>query len=194
MVMASDAKGRTGEVFWGEIAQCEHLVQIYGDDETFLDALGGFVEGGLRAGEGVVVIATAEHLRALSARLRAVGVDIDTPAMRDQYLSFDADRVLAMFMLNGWPDDYLFEQIVTTLIARAGKGGARRVRAFGEMVALLWSQGHAGATVRLEHLWNRMCEQRGLSLLCAYPKIGFTQDADASLREICAAHSKVLAG
>jgi hypothetical protein len=99
-----------------------------------------------------------------------------------------------MFMLNGWPDDYLFEQIVTTLIARAGKGGGRRVRAFGEMVAMLWSQGNAGATVRLEHLWNRMCEQRGLSLLCAYPEIGFTRDADAALREICAAHSKVLAG
>ena len=32
----------------------------------------------------------------------------------------------------------------------------------------------------------------GFPLLCAYPKVGFTQDASASMSEICAAHSKVL--
>jgi len=95
--------------------------------------------------------------------------------------------------IRGWPDDVLFEQVVTDLLQRAGKDG-RRVRAFGEMVALLWKDGHTGATVRLEHLWHRMCHERGFSLFCAYPRIGFTQDADLSIKEICAAHSKVVQG
>ena len=93
--------------------------------------------------------------------------------------------------MNGWPDDYLFDQVVTDLLKRAGRGG-RRVRAFGEMVALLWSLGHNAATIRLEHLWHKLCAEREFSLFCAYPRIGFTQSADESIKEICAAHSKTI--
>jgi hypothetical protein len=76
-------------------------------------------------------------------------------------------------------------------VRRASARG-RRVRAFGEMVALLWAQGNAAATVRLEYLWNRVCKLERLPLFCAYPKAGFTQEASASLAEICAAHSRII--
>ncbi len=61
------------DVFWGEIAPCEHVVQIYENDENFLDLLSGFVSGGVNAGECAVVIATAAHLAALDQRLAALG-------------------------------------------------------------------------------------------------------------------------
>jgi NAD(P)H-hydrate repair Nnr-like enzyme with NAD(P)H-hydrate epimerase domain len=51
------------EIFWGEIAPCDHVLQIYEDDDIFLDALTGFVGGGINAGDAVIVIATATHLR-----------------------------------------------------------------------------------------------------------------------------------
>jgi hypothetical protein len=60
------------------------------------------------------------------------------------------------------------------------------------MVALLWAQGHSGATVHLEHLWHALCAAESFALFCAYPKNGFTQDAAASMQEICEAHSKVI--
>jgi hypothetical protein len=189
--VVTDRQGNSGEMFWGEIAPCEHLVQIYQHDDAFLDSLEGFVAGGLRGGEGVVVIATAPHLAALDERLRAAGIDTDGAALTDQFIALDAERTLGRFMVRGWPDDVLFYKVVTNLLARAGKNG-RRVRAFGEMVALLWKDGHTGATVRLEHLWHRLCHEKGFSLFCAYPRIGFTQDADLSIKEICAAHSKVV--
>ncbi len=54
----------------------------------------------------------------------------------------------------------------------------RRVRAFGEMVAVLWDQGQNAATVRLEHLWHKLCpEEKDFSLFCTYPKAGFTDFA-----------------
>jgi hypothetical protein len=40
-------------------------------------------------------------------------------------------------MVKDWPDEKLFASLVDYLIKRASKMG-RRVRAFGEMVALLW--------------------------------------------------------
>jgi DcmR-like sensory protein len=190
-LIATDHDGNSSEIFWAEIAPCEHMVQIYAEDSSFLDALEGFVAGGLRAGEGVVIIATPIHLASLKRRLTAADVNVDLAILQDQYIALDADRTLRKFMMRGWPDDVLFEQVVTDLLKRASRGG-RRVRAFGEMVALLWEEGHTGATVRLEHLWHQMCHERGFSLFCAYPRVGFTQDADMSMREICAAHSKVV--
>jgi hypothetical protein len=60
------------------------------------------------------------------------------------------------------------------------------------MVALLWAQGHSGATVRLEHLWHSLCQEEAFALFCAYPRTGFTQDATESIKEICETHSRVL--
>ena len=181
---------RLHDVFWGEIAPSDHLVQIYEHDEVFLDCLEGFVAGGLRTGDGVVIIATPPHLEALNERLLALDLDLDKFRSKDQYIDLDAEETLAKFMRGNWPDETLFRWLVADLLGRAGNG--RRVRAFGEMVALLWEQGHNGATVRLEHLWHSLCEEEVFSLLCAYPRAGFTKDATVSIREICEAHSRVV--
>lgn len=181
------------EVFWGEIAPCEHLVQIYDEEGVFLDSLEGFVAGGLDAGDGIIVIATPVHLRVLKSRLEARGMDIDAARAGDQYIALDAVETLSRFMVDGWPDEAKFKSVVRALLSRAG-GAGRRVRAFGEMVAVLWQQRHHGATVRLEHLWHRFCREETFSLLCAYPKSGFTRDATVSIQEICDAHSRVVPG
>ncbi|HXD00299.1 MAG TPA: MEDS domain-containing protein [Verrucomicrobiae bacterium] len=191
MTTAVDLRPDKAEIFWGEIAPREHLVQIYGDEAPFLDALEGFVVGGLRAGEAVIVIATAKHLTALEQRVQAEGFNLDAARSQNQYISLDAEETLSKFLLGGWPDDIRFRKVVSDLLVKA-RGNGRRVRAFGEMVAVLWSQGHNGATVRLEHLWHQFCQKEEFSLFCAYPRSGFTQDADASIQEICSAHSKVI--
>lgn len=179
------------EVFWGEIAPCEHVATFYEDDGVLLDTLAGFVGGGLKAGDGAIVIATKEHLKALNQRLEASGLDLADARSQDQYISLIAEEALARFMVKQWPDDDLFAELITELITRA-RGNGRRVRAFGEMVALLWARGDQAATVRLEYLWNQVCRSQAFSLFCAYPKAGFTQDAADSLNEICAAHSRIV--
>jgi hypothetical protein len=193
MSLKRDGQQSRIHVFWGEIPPSEHFVQIYEDDGVVMDALEGFIGGGLRAGDGVLVLATVAHLQALEDRLTAQGLDVGAAQEQEQYIPLDAEDILTQFMVRGWPDDDRFEHLVTDLLARARRN-RRQVRAFGEMVALLWAQGHNGATVRLEHLWHKICQKEGLSLFCAYPRIGFTQDADASIRDICAAHDKVVAG
>ena len=185
----SGQRSRSG-VFWGEISPCDHMVQIYEEDVAFLDALEGFIGGGLRKGEAAVVIATPGHINSLGTRLRSQGIDVNA-LPKDQFIALDAEQTLVKFMRGGWPDDDLFAECVHGILRRARAQG-RPVRAFGEMVALLWAQGHSGATVRLEHLWHGLCRTEAFSLLCAYPRSGFTQDASASIQEICAAHSKVV--
>ena len=179
------------DIFWGEIAPCEHLIQIYENDATFLDSLEGFVLAGLVKGDGVILIATPIHLEALEDRLRLHGFDVDAARSRDQFITLDAEATLAKFVVNGWPDEQLFRAVITEVLDRARSGG-RLVRAFGEMVAVLWARGDKAATVRLEHLWHEFTQEQLFPLFCAYPRIGFAQDPSAAVKEICDAHTRVV--
>jgi hypothetical protein len=180
-------------VFWGEIAPFDHVVQIYEQKQIFLDTLVGFVGSGINSGDCVIVIATTEHLRILDSRLKEHAIHVDTLISEDQYIPLDAEEMLSKFMVNGWPDESLFMEMIYGLFARAKKRN-RQVKAFGEMVALLWEQGDYGATVHLEYLWNKICAQDPFCLFCAYPKSGFTQDPVESIKKICSVHSRVIAG
>ncbi|MES2317168.1 MAG: MEDS domain-containing protein [Pseudomonadota bacterium] len=93
-------------------------------------------------------------------------------------------------MIDGWPDDNLFRQMVADLLGRV-RQHHRKVRAFGEMVALMWRAGQCDAAIHLEHLWSTLCANESFSLFCAYPKTGFAEDVDAAIATICASHSTV---
>jgi hypothetical protein len=181
------------DIFWGEIAPCDHVIQIYENDGIFLDALSGFVGGGINADECCIVIATDAHLRALEARLTKYGIHIHDLIAENRYIPINAHDMLSKFMVNGWPDENLFNKTVSEVITK-GAGNNRRIRAFGEMVAILWAQGHNGATVHLEHLWNKYCEKQSFCLFCAYPRSGFTEDINTSIMHICGSHSKMISG
>jgi hypothetical protein len=193
MCLSTGWKRTDADVFWSEIAPCDHVVQIYENDGVFLDALAGFVGGGINAGECVIVIATSSHLEALGNRLVSYGIRIDTLIGDDRYIPLDAEETLSKFMVDGWPDEALFMKTVSALIQR-GISKNRSIRAFGEMVAILWAKGLNGATVHLEYLWNKFSEQQKLCLFCAYPKTGFTQNMTESIHDICSCHTKMIEG
>jgi hypothetical protein len=183
------ASREIADIFWAELSACDHCVQVYDTDDVFLDALEGFVAAGIRNGEAIVLIATPAHLQALESRLANGGFDVQLATRRGQYIALDARQTIATFMVDGWPDEALFFQVIDRILATA-KANYPKVRAFGEMVAIMWEQGHCGATVRLEHLWTRLCEERTFPLFCAYPKTGFTHNAADAIKQICDAHSR----
>lgn len=188
---ASPWRRVSAPVFWGEIAPCEHVIQIYENDEIFLDMLAGFTGDGINAGDCVVIIATKAHLTALEERLHSCGVLVDVLISDKRYIPLTAEKCLAKFMVNGWPDENLFIEFLSELLEEA-RTHNRKVRAFGEMVALLWAQGYNGATVQLEHLWEKFCDKEGFCVFCAYPRSGFTEDIHASIEHICHSHAKMI--
>lgn len=181
------------DVFWGEMAPSSHLLQIYENESVFLNTLEGFVKNGFLSGDSVVVLATLEHIEALELRLQFKGFDLEGLRKKNIYFPFDAASALEKFMVNDWPDEALFRRFIRGILNRVKQEG-RLVRAFGELVVLLWQQGNHGATVRLEHLWHQLIEEEKLKLFCAYPKSGFTQDSNLSLEAICACHSTIISG
>ncbi len=172
---------------------CEHLVQFYDHEHTLLDSLEGFVAGGLLTGESVIVIATREHREGLDARLKARGLDVAYVQARDQYIALDAAATLSAFMVDGWPDEVRFSSLLRQLLGRARASG-HRVRAYGEMVALLLERGEQAAMLRLEQLWHAAVQREQLPLLCAYPMHSFTGPAAVeSVRAVCRAHTRLVA-
>jgi hypothetical protein len=101
--------------------------------------------------------------------------------------------MIAKFFVDEWPDEDLFRQVIVDVLQVAACRG-RKVRAFGEMVALLWAKGLCGATIRLEHLWTEFCRSQSFSLFCAYPKSGFTENAADDMARVRQVHSEVFEG
>ena len=67
------------------------------------------------------------------------------------------------------------------------------VRAFGEMVALLWAEGNHAAAIRLEGLWNELQKSHSFSLFCAYPMGELCEEKFSGAHDsICSVHSRVL--
>src|SRR5262249_8855141 len=139
-----------------ETPDSEHVVQFYESDAFLAEVVSRFVVEGLAAGEAVVVIATGAHRRDVEQRLRARGVDPAAAGREARYVALDAAETLARFMIDARPDPVRFDEVLSAPILRASAGGGRRVRAFGEMVALLGAQGNFEGAIRLEALWNEL--------------------------------------
>ena len=157
-----------------------HLVQFYEGEAFLLDELTRFVGVGLAAGDAVIVTATAAHIEALIANLTARGIDAGLAREQGRFIVRDARETLATFMVDDMPDPARFLDAVGSVVARAVVE-YRSVRAFGEMVALLWAEGRREAALRLEELWNELARTQPFSLLCAYPVSGFRNDPDGKL-------------
>jgi len=177
---------------WDELEACGHFVQFYERDTFLIDAVAEFIGKALRAGDAGIVVATPAHRVALDGHLQADGLDLAAARASGAYVSLDASEVLMTFMKAGTPEGMLFVKVIGELVARAGEGG-RRVRIFGEMVALLAREGNHAATMALEELWNQLQETSSFSLFCAYPMDCLRGEALANLLGgICGEHARVI--
>jgi signal transduction histidine kinase len=173
-----------------------HTVQFYEGDAALLERLSRFIGSALGAGDAVVVIATEAHRNGLGELLRARGLDVDLAKGQGRYVSMDAGETLSEILVDGWPDEARFTDIVGRILARAAAAAAvekPRVAVFGEMVALLWAQGRHDAAIRLEELWNTLTHEGPFHRHCAYPMESFRQVSDGEfLSRICEEHAQVV--
>jgi anti-sigma regulatory factor (Ser/Thr protein kinase) len=171
----------------------EHIVQFYERDLELIEVVGGYLAAALHAGEVALIIATPAHGRALEAELTAAGIDLEEARHGKALVTLDAAQTMSRFVVDGRADPARFETVIGGLVGQALESG-RAVRAFGEMVALLWDTGQVAAAIELEDLWNALGRVLPLSLWCGYPThaVSSPEHADA-LREVCHLHSAVFA-
>jgi hypothetical protein len=187
--MTPQTDQKLASFLWGDLGHSGHACQIYSTESELIDTLTGFAGGALWNGDAVIVVATNAHSTALEACLRESGLDLGFLRAADRFIGVSAESLLRQIIGDdGWPEEARFRAAVDPLVGRAARGG-RRVRVYGEMVAILWAQGLYESAVRLEHLWNRYLDGRGVPLLCAYPRQGFKAGGAAAVNAVEKAHS-----
>ena len=180
------------QVDWSDMGESEHFVQFYENDDFLIESVSGFAGAALAAGGGSIVIATAEHRAALERKLIACGIELAEAVARGRFVPLDAAETLAQFMVDGLPDRRRFQAVIGPLIEKMVQPG-RRVHAFGEMVALLWTDGNTEGAIRLEELWNELGKKNRFALFCAYPLAGFGEGSHAApFAGICDCHTRVI--
>jgi anti-sigma regulatory factor (Ser/Thr protein kinase) len=164
-------------------AEHHHVVQFYDSDADLAARAGSYLREAVEAEAVVVVIATEAHRRAFEEHL---------PDATGTLLWLDAAELLGRLMRDGRVDRDAFFEIVGGIVREAAASG-RPVRAYGEMVALLWEAGDVLAAIDLETLWNELASEVRFSLYCAYHResVSGHEHADA-LHRVCDLHTEIV--
>jgi hypothetical protein len=168
-----------------------HAVRFYKDPEGLSRIVADFIGDGLAGHEPAIVIATPQHRALIVRNLREMALDVEQLQKDGALFLLDAHETLGAFMVDGMPNAALFHKTIVPVIERACRG--RRdcvVRAYGEMVDVLWKAEQTVAATRLEMMWNDLAASHTFSLLCGYAMGNFYKDA--AVEDICSHHSHII--
>jgi hypothetical protein len=169
-----------------------HAVQFYGSDESLFTTVAGFISQGLIAGQPAIVIATPAHCQAILSELTDRLIEVQQAKHSSDLVCLDAEAMLATFMTNELPDARAFKKNVGNVIEQALGGRIRTpVRAYGEMVDVLWRQGKSEAAIKLEIMWNELAQTHAFQLLCGYSMGNFYKQTE-HFDNVCRQHTQVI--
>jgi len=172
---------------WPAVAH-GHVVQFYDHDDELAAGVGPYLTEAIRAGGTALVIATEAHREAFADHLAQAGLS-PWPASASVVM-LDAREAADTLLVDGRLAPHRFDKLIGDLV-RETVGNGRPLRAYGEIVAVLWADGHVRAALELEDLWNGLGREVDFTLYCAYPRAWVEADSDA-FHEVCGRHSAVV--
>ena len=168
-----------------------HAVRFYENQESLCKLVADFLGEGVATGKPALIIGTPEHNAGILKELKSRHFDLEAMTAAGDLLVLDARQALSEFMVDGLPDAGRFKELATVALDRLCRGREDcTIRAYGEMVDVLWKDGLTSAATKLEMLWNQLAATHEFSLLCGYAMGNFYKDANTE--EICSHHSHVV--
>ena len=164
-----DGQHETWDRLLSDAGPCDHIVQLYQDEDFLSRAVCRFAGGALANGEGIILVPTLTHWNAIRPRLEAEGVDVKAAQERGQLTVVDADECLPRFMRNSMPDSSIFLGLAADVIGQA-RAGVRyqKVRWWGEMVNVLWERGDVAASMNLEDQFDQLAKKHDIAIFCSF--------------------------
>ncbi len=131
---------------------------------------------------------------AVALKINEFGIDARQAQQEGRLRFLEAEPTLEQFMVDGQPYWGRFEQTISSAISEirtvVGHGG---LRAYGEMVGVLWTKGQFSAAIRLEQFWNKLLSRSSASLFCGYPIDIFAPGFDSgAVDAVLRAHTHVV--
>jgi MEDS: MEthanogen/methylotroph, DcmR Sensory domain len=169
----------------------DHAVHVYDDVSELARSVAAYLAGGFRVGDPALLIVTPHHFEVFSTELERRDWDAAALERLGLLVRVDAEEVLESLMVDELPSAERFEQVVGGLVDETSERfPGRTIRAFGEMVDVLWQRGQERAAIALEERWNDLARTRPLALLCGYQLDIFELDVQRkALPEVVRTHS-----
>ena len=166
----------------------DHFVEFYEDETALVGSIRTFVAKGLEVGDAAVVIAQPSRRDAFDFLVQA-SLTLRDARENGRLIVLDAEETLGLFMDDDEPNAARFERSMSEIVETIREPGSG-LRAFGEMVAVLWAKGNVAGALALEDLWNDFIEKHSMRLFCAYPYEAVSQ-IESGLVDVCGRHSHV---
>jgi hypothetical protein len=166
-----------------------HDVQFYETEGFLVSCVAEFLGAGIKHGQPMVVIATEPHRMAFEASLREMH-PLALDGMGTDIVWLEARDTLSGFMVNGMPNRERFEATVGAVFARImATRNYLVLRAYGEMVDILWGEGNFNGALAVEKLWNELGTKYRFHLLCAYSMGNFFKETTTpGFKAVCDYH------
>ena len=172
-----------------------HGVQLYeADERVLINNVVQYLVEGLDCGEGILVIGTGEHNNLFLNELRMHRPAVEAGLREGRVRFLNAAETLAKFVRDGQLDMDLFSAVIPAQLEEIRSGtNCTDIRAYGEMVGILWREERYSAAILLEEYWNKLLPFGGLKLFCGYPIDIFSKDFhNPAVERLLAAHTHVV--
>jgi len=109
-------------------------------------------------------------------------VNVREAQERGQLTVVDANELLPRFMRNAMPDPHAFSAVIGDVFRQARAGGSdQKLRAWGELVDVLWERGDVAASMNLEDLFDQLNRKIGIAMFCSYLMDNFNGDVHSHM-------------
>jgi signal transduction histidine kinase/CheY-like chemotaxis protein len=170
----------------------QHSLQFYDNERYLASAVASSLTRDGIGDDRLLIVATPAHNGAFAAELAKAGVDVQSLQAAGRVVFADARAMLDELIVDGLPDGRRFAERVGGLVRQLSGGKGATVRAYGEMVDVLWRDGNIEAAHRLEDLWGELCATMPLTVLCGYGLDALAGDVTgAQFLRICRKHDHI---
>jgi hypothetical protein len=140
----------------------------------------------LNAGQWVVLI--------LNRDLHDAIFDLSDGMDDARLMLLDSEQTLERLIVDGRVNGDRFDEVIGGLMRSiVARSRSSRVRAYGDMVDVLWQRGRRADAVELERHWNDLQAQLPFELYCAYDIDVFSEEFQAqSIAPVLCEHSQVV--
>jgi len=169
-----------------------HFAQFHRDRDGLGESVFTFLQAGLRRGNSVLLVATAEQVERTFAGLTAGKFHPQALCNAGQLAVLHVDTLLEQFVIDGVAEWAEFRSAVQPVLSRLQPHG-RGLRIYSELTNALWEGGNTDAAIRLEDFWNAMAGTYPFSLYCGYTMDTHCEKAYAApLEELGRTHTEIL--
>ena len=169
-----------------------YTVQICLTENSKVDLVTRFIKEGLLNGEAIIIIAKPALRKALKLKIDELNFDGHPLQEQNQIRFFDAEFLLSYLTFDGVLEESAFKENIAIPLINP-QSSYKKVRAFGEMVDILWKKNQHDLAIQLEGLWESVTSKQELSFLCAYSLDKLEPIAyDHALEQICKYNSHLI--